>query len=140
MDDFKVTNIYSTYNNYGYLNIILFNRVTKTGLFFDGFNFYYQTTIISITKEYKEIDYSLRLNNRILTIDSIKESWDIHFIKFNNGDIFQIYFMADDKQHLGIFTKEIHSIIHTPLGINFYDAVLTSLDQAEECEIKENAG
>ena len=134
--DITFTHLYSANNQKEYLDIVFFNQIAKTGLFFDGLDFYYRTNIISIPGKYKEIDYSFRLNNKILKIDTIKQSWDIHFIKLNNGDIFQMYFMADDNQHLAIFTKERDSVIDTPLGINLYDAVLKNLNQAEECELK----
>ena len=95
--DITFTRLYSANNQKESLDIVFFNQIAKTGLFFDGLDFYYRTNIISIPGKYKEIDYSFRLNNKILKIDTIKQSWDIHFIKLNNGDIFQMYFMADQS-------------------------------------------
>jgi hypothetical protein len=42
--------------------------------------------------------YSSEHDNMPVTLTSIKHDWDIFFLLFGNGEIFQIYFMMDSAQ------------------------------------------
>jgi hypothetical protein len=133
----KYTNIYLSYDNYGYLQLLLYNDINGDALFFDGFNFVYKSSLTNIPSNFKEFEYSERQKG-IYEIESVKQSDDLSFIRFKNGDIFQIYFMMDDNksnQILSIFKEVDHKDIITPLGLNSYDAVLKRFNDADECDI-----
>jgi hypothetical protein len=132
------TNIYYSYDEHNYLNIMLYNEVYNTAILFDGLAFFYKTGIKSIPDGFTELDYSLQSRGKILEVEAFKQSWDVTFIKFKNGDIFQLYFMSDDNmsnQKLSILTKLNHDSIMTPLGISLYDSVTNNCRNAEECEV-----
>ncbi|OJV43570.1 MAG: hypothetical protein BGO29_11590 [Bacteroidales bacterium 36-12] len=135
----EYTKIYTAYDKYGYLHLLLYNDTKTDALFFDGISFSYKPLLKMIPPEYSQLKYREKSLNTILEVESVKQSGDFRFIKFRNGDIFQIYFMMDDNrsnQILSIFQEKEHKHIATPLGINLYDSVLKAFDAAEECEIK----
>jgi len=129
------TNIYFKSGKDGYINVLLLNKEKSNSIFFDGLNFHYQKGVLSEAKEFKEIDYSKNLQNKTFKIEAIKQSWHISYVRLDNGDIFQLYFMADDRQHLSVFTKREHSSINTPLGISLYDSILKNFNEADEFTI-----
>lgn len=130
------TNIYTNTDSYGFLNILLYNRENKMAILCNGFRFSYTNSFSSIPKEFKELDYSLKLKNQHFSVEGIREHWDIKFIKLGNGDIFQLYSMADDKQHLTIFSKHEHQNITTPTGVSVYEDVERRYNEAEDCDIE----
>lgn len=135
----KFTKIYTAYDDYGYLQLLLYNGIKADALLFDGLNFIYKSSLSVIPSNYKELKYSRKSANTTYEVESVRQSGDLSFIKFENGDVFQLYFMMDDNksnQTLSIFQEEEHKRISTPLGISLYDSVLKSFNEAEECEIE----
>lgn len=136
----KYTKIYTAYDDYGYLHLMLYNDVNTDALFFDGLKFIYKPSLTNVPFNYKQLDYPAdRLLNTTYEIESIRQSGDLNLIKFKNGDIFQLYFMMDDNmspQRLSIFGRERDSLISTPLGVSLYDGMLKTFNEAEECEIE----
>lgn len=135
----KYTKIYTAYDDYGYLQLLLYSDPNAESLFFDGLKFSYKPALTDIPANYKQLKYPKASANAIYEVESVRQSDNLSFIKFKSGDIFQLYFMMDDEksnQILSIFQKDEHKNISTPLGISLYDAVLKSFNEAEECEIE----
>jgi hypothetical protein len=134
----EYTNIYAGHNKYRYLELILYNGNTGEGILFDGFDFFYKNNLLSSLSGFTEIDYSKKRhghNNMMVT--SIRQYDDVSFIKFENGDIFQLYFMMDDinrPQQLSIFKKTESE--QTSSDANIYKAALERWGRAEECDIE----
>ena len=133
--------IYTAYHDYGYLQLLFYSSQNSQSLLFDGLNFLYKSIGNDIPSGFQEIKEGLSSSGSIYEIESIKQSDDITFIKFSNGDIFQIHTMPSGndgfEQVLSVFTKEKDSRITTPMGISSYDAALKRLSNAEDCEIEQ---
>lgn len=136
----KYTKIYTAYDDYGYLHLLLYNDINTNALFFDGLKFTYKPSLTNIPFNYKQLNHPAdKSSNTIYEIESIRQSGDLNLIKFKNGDVFQLYFMMDDNmssQQLSIFERERDSRISTPLGMSLYDGMLKTFSEAEECEIE----
>ena len=134
------TKIYTAYDDYGYVQLFLYNHINADALSFDGLNFVYKSAVTNIPSGFKELTYASTPTDVIYEIESIKQLDDITFIKFTNGNVFQLHTMPYGnngfKQVLSIFKKGIDSHISTPLGINSYDAGLMRFNKGEECEIE----
>jgi hypothetical protein len=133
------TNIYTAYDDYGYLQLLLYNNIKEYALLFDGLNFIYKSSLTDIPSNYKQLKYPRKSKNTTYEVESVRQSGDLSYIKFENGDVFQLYFMMDDNksnQTLSIFQEAEHKRISTPLGISLYDSVLKTFNEAEECEIE----
>lgn len=131
----EFTNIYISEKGNN-INVLFFNNISKEAILFNGWSFINMKNVPPVDVEYKEIDYSVKLQNKTFGIRSIRESWDIFYIMLDNTDVFQIYSMADDRQHLSVFTKAEHGQINTPSGLSLYDDVLKSFNKAEECNVE----
>lgn len=133
------TRIYTNYDIYGNMELLLYNDFSKESLCFDGFNFSYKSLTAPPSPDFQEIKGKDITPNTVYKIEEIKQSDDATFIKFSNGNLFQIHTMPNGnngfKQVLSVYEKEKDSLISTPLGINSYDAALLRMDKAEECEI-----
>lgn len=132
------TKIYRAYDGRGFLLLLLYNEINKTAILFDGLRFYYRSEMTSIPKKFNELDYSAKSKKKTFEVEAIRQTDFVTFIKFRNGDIFQLYFMADDNksnQLLNIFREEEDSGIMTPLGISVYAAAIKRCDEVEDCEI-----
>lgn len=136
----KYNEIYTGYDQYGYLHLLFYNKKDKVALIFDGIKFVYKYTFTNIPSCYKLFKYPSKESiDLFYEIESIKQLGDVSLIKFKNGDIFQLYFMMDDhnsSQILSIFERERDSKISTPLGINLYDSILKKIEEGVECEIQ----
>lgn len=136
----QYTKIYTAYDDYGYLHLLLYNDINSDALFFDGLKFTYKPLLTNIPSNYKQLNYPAhKSSNTTYEIESIRQSGDLNLIKFKNGDIFQLYFMMDDStspQKLSIFERERDSHINTPLGMSLYDGILKTFSEAEKCEIE----
>lgn len=121
----EFTNIYIRYTKDREINILFFNQKNKNTLLFDGWEFCL-TTVCSFDQQlFVEFDYSKESKDEIFEIDSIRQDFDITFIKFLNGDIFQIYFMMDD-----IRSQQMISIIKK--NESGYSSALKRLEQSDE--------
>lgn len=133
------TRIYTSYDAYGNLQLLLYNGLSNESLLFDGFNFSYKSSTAIPSSDFKEMKEAGTSLSPHYEVEAIKQSDDATFIKFSNGDLFQIHTMPDGnngfKQVLSIYEKKKDSLISTPLGINSYKAALLRMDKAEECEI-----
>ena len=134
----KYTKIYTAYDDYGYLQLLLYNDIKADALIFDGIKFTYYASLPTVPTNYKPLKYPGKLIDATYEVESVRQSGDSGYIKFKDGDVFQLYFMMDDEksnQRLSIFQEEEHRSISTPLGISLYDSVLQAVNDAEECEI-----
>lgn len=132
-------NIYTSYDVYGNLQLILYNDLNNESLFFDGSSFLYKSSTTIPSSNFKEMNEKDASVSPYYEIETVKQSDDATFIKFSNGDLFQIHTMPDGndgfKQVLSIYKKTKESLISTPLGINSYEAVLLRMSRAGDCEI-----
>jgi hypothetical protein len=133
------TKIYATNDDYGNFQLLLYNEISNESLFFDGLDFSYKSSTIAPSSGLKELKGKNSPSNTAYEITAIRQSDDITFIKFSNGNLFQIHTMPNGYngfiQVLSIYEKTKDSLISTPLGINSYEAALLRMDNAEECEI-----
>lgn len=137
MEKFRFNKIFTSIDEYGYINILFFNDIELTAIEFDGLNFYSKKGITKISVEYKELNYRNKTKEDMFLIDGLKQNDDINFAKVSNGDIFQIYFMVNDEQanqQLSIFSEESKKI-NTPLGVSLYDTVLKRFNEADNVKI-----
>jgi len=116
------------------VQLLFYNRHHKTALVFNGHDFYRETDVSVIPKEFK-----LFINNNCseYVIDGIKNDDDIFFVRLANGAIFQIGIMPygydELRQVLFLFTRE--SAQPTPMGISDYEAAAARYSRAAEIAV-----
>ena len=136
------TRIYTAYDDYGYLQLLLYNETNGDALLFDGLNFVYTPLLTNVPSDFKQLKYpeTIMINSStIYEVEEIKQLDELTFIKFKNGDLFQLYFMMDDEksnQRLSIFYKVEDTSTIMSSGISLYDSALKRLKNAEDCEIQ----
>lgn len=135
MQLFSFNKIYSKVENNS-LNLYFVNTQTYKILHFNEFDFKIISNSSVLLNLCNLLDYRpLNLEDN-LSIISIRESESVYFIKMNNGDIFQIFFMFDDEnapQQVSIFNEQMIPL--TPLGLTLYEAANKRFEEAEEFDI-----
>ncbi len=130
------SNIYFSHNE-SYIHLLLYNNINGEALFFDGLNFVQKSAIKEIPAGYEELKNTS--GNASYEVEMVRQRDDMTFVKFANGDIFQLHYMpcgyGEIEQALLIFRKEEEHGIGTVQRISAYDAAQRRLIEAEDCEI-----
>lgn len=136
MQEREFNKVYYAVDEYGYIILIFYDNHSSSLLEFNGINFY-QKNKFDVPSNFKEVNCISNSTPYKTKIQGVKQSEDISFIKLDNGDIFQLYFMSDDEngqQIMSVFSEKGNSIM-TPTGMNSYEAVLKRFQEADEVEI-----
>jgi len=123
------------------IHLLFQNEDEKFFIYFDGIGFTFGPGLMTNVEDYSDLKISNHKTGEYFQINSIKQTdYDMTFILFDDGTIFQIYFMMDDEEsaqgisEFGRNTKNATSM--TPLGITVYEAARKRYDAGEECEIR----
>ncbi|AEW00666.1 hypothetical protein A4D02_11975 [Niastella koreensis] len=127
----EFTNIFVKDSKNRGLHLVFYNRENKNALLYDGIFFAYNLNVTIDEKQLTELNYSLNNKNGNLKILSVRNDYDICFIVFESGDIFQLSYMMDDEN------SPQRLFIHKP-GSESYLWALKSADRYEEDDIPQD--
>jgi hypothetical protein len=138
----QFNNIYYSFDQFKRLNLLFQNDVENYSLYFDGVEFIYRAFLTGVGSNFHLLKHSIEKDERgFVQVNSITQREDdMTFILFNDGTIFQLYFMMDDEnsnQILSEFSKKDENIKSmTPLGINHYEAAFNRFKSGRKDRIK----
>jgi hypothetical protein len=138
----QFNNIYYSFDKFKRLNLLFQNDKENYSLYFDGHKFIYRPSLTILSSDFHLLKHSVKKEEGdYIQINSITQrDDDMTFILFNDGTIFQIYFMMDDEnanQRLSEFGKNDENLKSmTPLGISDYEASVKRFESGEQSLIK----
>jgi len=138
----QFNNIYYSFDKFKRLNLLFQNDKENYSLYFDGHEFIYRPSLSNPSSNFNLLKHSIeKEDGDYIQINSITQrDDDMTFILFNDGTIFQLYFMMDDEnsnQRLSEFSKNDENLKSmTPLGISDYEAAVKRFDSGEKIVIK----
>lgn len=127
----EFTNIFAKVSDNRGIHLVFYNKENGNALLYDGIFFAYNLNIAIDEKLLTEIKYSLDNKDGNFKISTIRNDYDLCFIVFENGDIFQLYYMMDDEN------SPQKLVIHKP-GSHSYKWALESADLYEEGEVPQD--
>jgi hypothetical protein len=133
MHGFEFDRINYSFDAYGYIRLLFVNETDSQAIEFDGFSFHLLKGLPSL-EGMEVMTYLPLVRNGKSKIVGIRQlDLDIHYVEMGNGDIFQIYHMADDaeNQRVAIFDQGQKDIAIS-LGISSYDAARKRMNEGEE--------
>ena len=142
----QFNNIYYSFDKCKRLNLLFQNDKENYSLYFDGHEFIYRPSLTNPNSNFHLLKHSIeKEEGDYIQVNSIKQrDDDMTFILFNDGTIFQLYFMMDDEnenQILSEFGKNDENLKSiTPLGISDYEAAVKRFEAGEQSIIKIEEG
>lgn len=123
--------LYIRYTAWRPFNLVFHNESSGNVLAFDGIFFAYIPNGDFDNRIFTKLDYSDKKGG-VITIEGITSDYDTSYIKFIDGDIFQLFYMTDHVDSKQLLT------LYTPLESDYKRAVdrFNSLEVAEIEELK----
>lgn len=138
----QFNNIYYSFDKFKRLNLLFQNDKENYSLYFDGLEFIFRPFLTTLSSNFHLLKHSIeKEEGGYIQVNSITQrDDDMTFILFNDGTIFQLYFMMDDEnsnQRLSEFGKNDENLKSmTPLGISDYEAAVKRFESGKISVIK----
>ncbi|MDF2380356.1 hypothetical protein JMG10_02675 [Nostoc ellipsosporum NOK] len=123
------TDLYIRYTEWRPFNLVFHNKNSGDVLVFGGIFFAFIPNSDFDDSLFAKLEYTDKMGG-IIELEAITSDYDTSYIKFTDGNIFQLFYMTDHVDSKQLLT------LYTPLERN-YRLAINRLNSLEIAEIKE---